>query len=53
MTRSDEAPDADMAEQARPADPDEDTDLEPTMAFEANEADVLDQEKIVDIDDEY
>ena len=54
MTRpDDEAPDADVAEQATPANPDEHTDLEPTMAFEANEADVLEQEKIVDVDDEY
>jgi hypothetical protein len=54
MTRPDEAtPDADVAEQATSTNPDEDTDLEPTMAFEANEADVLEQEKIVDVDDEY
>jgi len=54
MTRPDDAaPDADVAEQATPANPDEDTDLEPTMAFEANEADVLEQEKVVDVDDEY
>jgi hypothetical protein len=54
MTRPDEAaPDADVAEQAASANPAEDTDPEPTMAFEANEADVLDQEKIVDLDDEY
>jgi hypothetical protein len=54
MTRpNDEAPDADVAEQATPANPDDDNELEPTMAFEANEADVLDQEKIVEFDDEY
>jgi hypothetical protein len=58
MTRpDDEAPDADVAEQATPVDPDDGTDdgtgLERTMAFEANEADVLDQEKIVELDDEY
>ena len=54
MTRPDDAaPDADVAEQATPANPDENTDPEPTMAFEANEADVLDQEKFVDVDDEY
>jgi len=54
MTRpDDEAPDADVAEQATPANPQDANDLEPTMAFEANEADVLDQEKIVEFDDEY
>ena len=54
MTRpDDEAPDADVAEQATPVNPDDDSELEPTMAFEANEADVLDQEKIVEFDDEY
>jgi hypothetical protein len=54
MTRpDDEAPDADVAEQATPADPNDDNEREPTMAFEANEADVLDQEKIVELDDEY
>jgi hypothetical protein len=54
MTRPDEtAPDADVAEQATPADPAQVTDLEPTMAFEANEADVLEQGKVVDVDDEY
>ena len=53
MTRPEEAPDADVAEQATPADPAENSDPEPTMAFEANEADVLDQEKIVGFDDEY
>jgi hypothetical protein len=54
MTRPDEAaPDADVAEQATPADPAEQTDREPTLAFEANEADVLDQGKVVDVDDEY
>jgi hypothetical protein len=54
MTRPDDAaPDADVAEQATPADPAQNTDLEPTTAFEANEADVREQEKVVDLDDEY
>jgi len=53
MTRPDDAPDADVAEQATLADPDEETDIEPTMPFEANEADVLDQDRAVRIDDEY
>ena len=57
MTRpDDEVPDADVAEQATPVDRDDgidDSEPEPAMAFEANEADVLDQEKIVELDDEY
>jgi hypothetical protein len=53
MTRPDDAPDADVAEQATLADPDEETDIESTTPFEANEADFLDQDRAVRIDDEY
>jgi hypothetical protein len=47
-----EAPDADAAEQATPANPAE-RPVEVRMPFEANEYDVLEQAQIVELDDEY
>jgi hypothetical protein len=47
-----EASPEDVVEQATPANP-ADTPIEPQVPFEANEADVLDQSRIVDLEDEY
>ncbi len=47
-----EAPPEDMVEQATPANPAE-TPIQPRVPFEADEADVLDQSRIVEFDDDY
>lgn len=53
-TRNDEAPDADVVEQATPANPlDEDTPPEPSGDPEASEWDALEQAQVVDLDEPY
>jgi hypothetical protein len=47
-----EAPPEDLVEQATPANP-ADATVGPRIPFEANEADVLEQSQIVELDDEY
>jgi hypothetical protein len=46
-----EAPPEDVVEQATPANP-ADATIEPRVPFEANEADALDQSRIVDLEDD-
>jgi hypothetical protein len=51
-----EAPDADALEQRTPADPTEAAQhqpLQPTRSLEVNEADALEQARVVDLDDDY
>jgi hypothetical protein len=51
-----EAPDADAQEQRTPADPAEAAQrqpLQPTRSMEVNEADALEQARVVDLDDDY
>ena len=52
-TRDIEAPAADAAEQAMPANPADNPSGTRSIAFEANEYDALEQERIVDLDDDY
>jgi hypothetical protein len=52
-TRDIEAPAADAVEQATPANPADNPPGTHTMAFEANEYDALEQERVVDLDDDY
>ena len=52
-TRDIEAPTADAAEQAMPANPADEPAATRTAAFEVNEYDALEQERIVDLDDDY
>jgi hypothetical protein len=47
-----EAPAEDVLEQATPADP-ADAAVELRLPFEADEADVLEQSRIVELDDDY
>ncbi len=47
-----EAPPADAAEQATPANP-RDIPLAPRTAFEADEYDAIEQSRIVELDDDY
>jgi hypothetical protein len=54
--RDEETPEEDAIEQHQPAFPDDDDDLDDvpaTMPDDASEADVLDQSRVVPIDDEY
>ena len=49
-----EAPDADALEQRTPADPLEAVDQpQPTRSDEVNEADALEQARVVELDDDY
>ena len=48
-----EAPEADAVEQATPANPADSPPASGPPAFEANEYDVLEQERVVDLDDDY
>jgi hypothetical protein len=53
VTVDDEAPDADVAEQATPANPlDDEEPPEPSRDPEASEWDALEQAKVVELDDE-
>jgi len=52
-TRDIEAPAADAAEQAMPANPADNPSTTRSVAFEANEYDALEQGRIVDLDDDY
>jgi hypothetical protein len=56
-TRDLEAPTADAAEQAMPANPldaaELASELESALPFEANEYDVLEQKRVVELDDDY
>ena len=47
-----EAPTADAAEQATPVNPAEAAPTKRTIAFEANEYDALEQDRIVDLEDD-
>ena len=48
-----EAPAADAAEQAMPANPLDGPSVGRTTSFEASEYDALEQERVVDLDDDY
>jgi hypothetical protein len=48
-----EAPAADAAEQAMPANPFDEPSRRRTPAFEANEYDALEQARVVEFDDDY
>ncbi|GAA0724637.1 hypothetical protein Drose_37950 [Dactylosporangium roseum] len=52
-TRDPEAPPADAAEQALPANPLDRPATTHPMPWEANEYDAVEQDRVVDLDDEY
>ena len=52
-SRDIEAPAADAAEQAMPANPADEPPHAHSAAFEVNEYDALEQERVVDLDEDY
>jgi hypothetical protein len=48
-----EAPTADAAEQAMPANPTDEPATTRSRAFEVNEYDAIEQERVVNLDDDY
>jgi hypothetical protein len=52
-SRDVEAPDADAMEQALPADPADRADVRPSVPFDVNEADAIEQAQSVELDDDY